>query len=150
MQMKEEGVQLVLAPVQKEIPKVIAFPEYDSRFVLLKYLFTNGSTYPAKIAEELKMSRSWVARTLKKLEEKGYVENTNDKRKCTFCNGQGYEEADGAYKPCVFCKGTGILEYRSYPVIYSIPETMKAPLSKLFFATADIREEVYRVLSNEG
>jgi len=149
MQMQTE-VQTVLAPVKKEPPRVIVFPEYDSRYILLKHLFTHGASYPAKIADELKMSRSWVARALKKLEEKGYVENTNEKRKCTFCSGQGYEQVEEAYKPCVFCKGTGILEYRSYPVIYNIPETMKAPLSKLFFATADIKEEVYRVLSDEG
>jgi DNA-binding Lrp family transcriptional regulator len=149
MQMQTE-VQTVLAPLKRELPKVIAFPEYDSRFLLLKYLFTNGPSYPAKIADELKMSRSWVARALKKLEEEGYVENTNDKRKCTFCNGQGYEQVEGAYKPCVFCKGTGILEYRSYPVIYSIPERLKPAVSKLIYATADIKEEIYRVLSDEG
>ena len=149
MQMQTE-VQTVLAPLKRELPKVIVFHEYDSRYILLKHLFTNGASYPAKIADELKMSRSWVARALKKLEEKGYVENTNDKRKCTFCNGQGYEQADGAYKPCVFCKGTGILEYRSYPVIYNIPETLKPSVSRLIYATADIKEEIYRVLSDEG
>ena len=149
MQMKEEGVQTVLAPVKRELPKVIAFPEHDSRYILLKHLFTHGPSYPAKIADELKMSRSWVARTLRKLEKEGYAENTNEKRKCSFCN-QGFEEVDGAFKPCIFCNGTGILEYRSYPIIYSIPEALKAPISKLFYATADIKEEIYKVLTDDG
>ncbi|MGH3725925.1 MAG: MarR family winged helix-turn-helix transcriptional regulator [Mycobacterium sp.] len=68
----------VVEPLNASIP--IAEPEHD---ILVVLRHRKGPVIARHIAEELGVSQAWISRTLRRLEERGYVQrhaNANDRR----------------------------------------------------------------------
>ncbi len=130
--------------LQKEVPvaaPLAVFTEGDVRYHILKFLFLNGSCYPAQIAKKLELSRAWVSRALKEMHRAGYVEATIDIKKCSFCHGDGHG-IDGKEGKCVFCEGRGEMEVKSYPIFYRVPDTLAPHVLGLIRATVDMKDEM--------
>lgn len=119
-----------------KVPSIAPFR--GASLLVLRFLYINGSGYPAQIAKHCGITSARACQVLQDLELKGIAESSTREGECTYCTGTGRKNYGTSVAQCIYCEGSGRLRHKTYPVIYRVSEHSKTAVQSVFNAIYEI------------
>ncbi len=129
-------LEMVERSTRSKTPNISPFK--GATLMVLRFLFINGSGYPAQIARHCQITSARACQVLKDLEGKDIVASSSKVQDCGYCAGTGRKNYGTQAAGCIYCHGKGKLAEKTYPIVFRISEGAKPALLNVFNAIYEI------------